>query len=211
MCLFFPSRPHPPLEIFFKRQCIAPTKWTFFFVLTDCEILINNFYIQIDEKKWIQAFFIPELVNQLVCTYAYLLTISTSMDLPGLESQLVGYADLILSTVKSVLLRISPEKTDVFVQAKRHLTSEAMSKKDRQVELFPITFVDGLSFWNPTVFQDQCRQQQKLENLRPFCDWFTLYIHVLKNELFIFTKKIYIKAILQYTRWWWWLLLLISE
>jgi len=87
-----------------------------------------------------------ELVNQLVCTYAYLLTISTSMDLPGLESQLVGYADLILSTVKSVLLRISPEKTDVFVQAKRHLTSEAMSKKDRQVELFPITFVDGLSF-----------------------------------------------------------------
>ena len=51
MCLFFPSRPHPPLEIFFERQCIAPTKWTFFFVLTDCEILINNFYIQIDEKK----------------------------------------------------------------------------------------------------------------------------------------------------------------
>ena len=70
------------------------------------------------------------------------------MDLPGLESQLVGYVDLILATVKSVLLRISPEKTDVFVQAKRHLTSEAMCKKDggQVMELFPITFVDGLSF-----------------------------------------------------------------
>ena len=87
-----------------------------------------------------------ELIDQLCATYAYLLSISKPEDMMLLESQLVGYVDLLFDTMKSVLLRISPEKTSVFVEAKRHLTSVEMSKKERHVELFPITLVDALSF-----------------------------------------------------------------
>ena len=81
-------------------------------------------------------------------TYAYLLSMATSEDVFLLESQLIGYVDLMAETMKSVLLRISPEKTTVFVEAKRHLTSETLvnnRKKDRGIELFPSSLVDALS------------------------------------------------------------------
>ena len=89
-----------------------------------------------------------ELIDQLCLTYAYLLSMATSEDVFLLESQLIGYVDLMAETMKSVLLRISPEKTTVFVEAKRHLTSETLvnnRKKDRGIELFPSSLVDALS------------------------------------------------------------------
>jgi len=82
-----------------------------------------------------------DLINQLCATWAYLLSITTPEDITILESQLVGQMDLLLDTMKSVLLRISPEKTSVFVEAKRHLTSETINKK----ELFPTSLIDALS------------------------------------------------------------------
>ena len=53
--------------------------------------------------------------------------LTTPEDVYQLETQLVEYTDDLLSeTMRSALLRISPEKTTVFVEAKRHM-SEVMS------------------------------------------------------------------------------------
>ena len=68
--------------------------------------------------------------------------LTTPEDVYQLETQLVEYTDDLLSeTMRSALLRISPEKTTVFVEAKRHM-SEVMSVSTKSstatCKIFPL-------------------------------------------------------------------------
>ena len=73
-----------------------------------------------------------ELIDQLCLTFSHLVALSDDQDFARLEESLGDYADLLESTMKTVMLRISPEKATGFVNARRKLL-------DRQTSL-PIKF-----------------------------------------------------------------------
>ena len=85
-----------------------------------------------------------DLIDQLCATYAHLMCLTTLEDVHHLEIKLVEYTDDLLSeTMRSALLRISPEKTTVFVEAKRHM-SEVMSTSNKSTSLckiFPLGLI----------------------------------------------------------------------
>ena len=67
--------------------------------------------------------------------------LTTPEDVYQLETQLVEYTDDLLSeTMRSALLRISPEKTTVFVEAKRHMSEVVSTKSSTSIpcKIFPL-------------------------------------------------------------------------
>jgi hypothetical protein len=62
-----------------------------------------------------------DLIDQLCTTFAHMISLATVKDIIVLEEVLVEYADALSDTMRSVLIRVSPEKASVFVEAKRNL------------------------------------------------------------------------------------------
>lgn len=83
-----------------------------------------------------------DLIDQLCATYAYLITLAAQDDLSQLEGSLSEYIDLIHENVRSALLRISPEKATVFIEAKHH--SMSLRKEGKTCTVFPVT-IDAIT------------------------------------------------------------------
>jgi hypothetical protein len=81
-----------------------------------------------------------DLIDQLCITYAHLISISTQADITEMNARLLDQQDLIGECMRSALLRISPEKTSVFVEAKRHIHS---TLNKLPTEIFPIGIIDS--------------------------------------------------------------------
>ena len=82
-----------------------------------------------------------DLIDQLCATYAHLMCLTTQEDVNQLETKLIDYTDDLLSeTMRSALLRISPEKTTVFVEAKRHMGEVMLEfgKPNSPCKIFPL-------------------------------------------------------------------------
>lgn len=116
------------------------------FCPTTCAVVrsLESAVTNVDDVEEVQHR--TDLIDQLCATYACLLSIATSKDISILSEKLVEYAELLKDTIRSVLLRISPEKTTVFVEAKRHLASDkimSLSPK-RTAEIFPSNLVETI-------------------------------------------------------------------
>lgn len=85
-----------------------------------------------------------DLIDQLCATYAYLITLATPDDISHLEASMSEYIDLIHETIRSSLLRISPEKATVFIEAKRHSMS-VTKDGGRNCAIFPVTVMDAIA------------------------------------------------------------------
>lgn len=87
-----------------------------------------------------------DLIDQLCTTYATLMSLTLVTDMSELEPQVMEYTDLLQETMRSALLRISPEKTDIFVEANRHLgqlmTSVEGNGKSSGVQIYPLGLMD---------------------------------------------------------------------
>ena len=81
-----------------------------------------------------------DLIDQLCATYAHLLSLIDSNDIPILENELAEDVDLLTDAFKSALLRISPEKTGVFVEAQRRLNELGKGYPS----IFPSSLVESL-------------------------------------------------------------------
>lgn len=80
-----------------------------------------------------------DLIDQLCATYAHLMSLATLEDISSLDVKLAEYTDLLSESMRSALLRISPEKTSVFVTATRHVSG--LSKECR---IFPLGLIDSI-------------------------------------------------------------------
>lgn len=62
-----------------------------------------------------------DLVDQLCLTFAHLVSLVDGKDLKELDRIMGDYADLMTESMRSVALRISPEKASAFIETQRHL------------------------------------------------------------------------------------------
>ena len=85
-----------------------------------------------------------DLIDQLCITYAHLVSIANNEDVIELARRVES--DQLADAMRSALLRISPEKTTVFVEARRHIstTLAQSANKDDLDQLFPAGLVDSL-------------------------------------------------------------------
>ena len=84
-----------------------------------------------------------DLIDQLCATYAHLLCLVQPEDFRQLSCEID--MDMLTDAFKSALLRISPEKTGVFVEAQRRVTSlEKAADKTTPNSIFPSAIVDTL-------------------------------------------------------------------
>ena len=85
-----------------------------------------------------------DLIDQLCSTYAHLLCLIESEDFRHLSNELAEDVDMLTDAFKSALLRISPEKTGVFVEAQRRINSLEKGHEKVPHSIFPSTIVDTL-------------------------------------------------------------------
>ena len=74
--------------------------------------------------------------SQLCLTFCHLISLGDQTDLSALNNAMAGYTETLNESLKTVSVRVSPEKASTFIETKRLLASKLGPKNENLFEIF---------------------------------------------------------------------------